>query len=110
MDTIRTQSIIYYDTNGNYGSATTGVTTAVPAGCTNTGSMFYIDSNIKAAITAASSSSPGNVSCGFAAGSGGVTAWAVHTPINTGSSQEWCVDSTGVSKQETIPGTLGTAC
>ena len=106
LDTIRTQSAIYYDTNSAYSSAAvTAQTTA--ATCTNTTSSLFADPNVYAALQGAGTAAGGgaNVTCAWTAN---LAAWAVHGKISNGG-VEWCVDSTGASKVESTAQT-GTSC
>ena len=104
LDTIRTQSAIYYDNNGNaYG---TNAAAAGPsyAAC-STASTLFTDPNIAAAILAAYSAAgsvAANMTCYAAINS---ATWAVYTKLtnNTGSNTGWCVDSAGNSRNTTAP-------
>ncbi len=89
---VRAQAELYYDTNGNYGGAT-----SAPAACPNgTGSMFGADTVISNMITAAATAGGGlsNTRC-YSSG----TAWLVSAPLKTieGTFNYWCVDSIGNS-------------
>ena len=117
LDTIRTQSAIFYDTNNGYSTCPSGTCTAVTASattgsvaaCAVVGTMFKDDANIKAAIVAADKAAGGNGTpsvtyCANTVGSSsaGITTWAVATPLSAAASTSWCVDSTGASKQEAV--------
>jgi prepilin-type N-terminal cleavage/methylation domain-containing protein len=113
LDTIRTQSAIYYDTNNNYGANTAAVSGTNLAGCTtgaSTGAlaMFGADANVKGALTAVSNVGGASVNCGMTIAG---TAWAVWSSLNnTGSGAVWCVDSTGKSQAEAAPAAGATVC
>lgn len=119
LDTIRTQSAIYYDTNSAYSTpvAITAVT-ATSAGCATANSLFA-DPNIVAAISAADkaaggtgASTPTKVLCsiGVSTTSAGSASWAAYVPLTNNASgmAGWCVDSTGASKNTTA--LVGAAC
>lgn len=87
---VRTQAEISYDTNSNYDSV-------------------CADTNVTAALDAASTVSKGNTTSDVCNDS--ITAWAASVPLKSDTSKWWCVDSTGNPKQ--ITATLGagvTAC
>ena len=99
---IRAQAQIYYDANSSYG------TTFAAAACntsTTAGEMFKDDTKIVNIITGAGTASNGG---GLASGSCVSTkdpdAWAVSVPLKTVTTDSWCVDSTGASKQVTPAG------
>ncbi len=104
LDTIRTQSAIYYDTNSGYGTATLAAGTS----CTLASSLF-IDPQITAAIAGANTAG-GSVACANTAGAPSAVTWAVHGQVSNPSAGEWCVDSTGVSKFEATRAPTGTSC
>jgi prepilin-type N-terminal cleavage/methylation domain-containing protein len=109
LDTIRTQSNLFYDSNSNtYATSTVAAQSTAGAGCTTAATMFVGDPTIAKAITSASSSMPtgGTITCAFTTG---LAAWAVHASTANPANSEWCVDSTGVSKSEAAAGT-GTVC
>ena len=127
LDTIRTQSAIYYDTNSGYSTtAITGVSGApTNAACLLAG--VFTDPNVAAAIVAADKAAGGTgntkVTCQIANGTAAspgttitvaapATQWSVYAPItnNTGSNTGWCVDSTGTSKADTTPVSGTVAC
>ena len=108
MDTVRTQSNLFYDANSNsYASSTVTAQSTAGAGC-STASTLFVDPTIARAIASASSSMPtgGTITCAYTAG---LAAWAVHASTANPTSSEWCVDSTGTSKSETASG-VGTSC
>ena len=84
---IRAQAELFYDNNSN---AYTDV---------------CADLTIAAALTAADKAGGGTHACNASA-----TAWAASTDLKAQAGKFWCVDSTGVSKEE--PAALGaaTAC
>ena len=99
LDNIRAEAAIYYDTNGNYGTAAgTGT-----AGCSLAGTLFVLDPIVGNQVTAATAAGGGFKSCSNTTGSSG--AWAVAVQLKTLNTTAWCVDSTGASKQETIANT-----
>ena len=91
LDTVRTQSVLYFDTNNNYGTNVAAAST-----CTTAGTLFVLDSNIAKAVTAITNSGITPVCNQLISGG----AWAIYAPAKTPSTNGWCVDSTGVSKSE----------
>ena len=73
--------------------------------CANTGTSIYADPQILKIITGATSSAQTLLAA--CAETAGGTAWAVAVPLSTDHALAWCVDSSGVSKQEGTAG--GTA-
>jgi prepilin-type N-terminal cleavage/methylation domain-containing protein len=108
LDTIRTQSNLFYDSNSNSYATSTVVAAATAAACSTGATMFVGDPTIAKAITSASSSMPtgGTITCAYTTG---LAAWAVHASTANPANSEWCVDSTGVSKSEAAAG-VATAC
>ncbi len=108
LDTIRTQSNLFYDSNSNSYATSTVAAAATAAACSTAATMFVGDPTIAKAITSASSSMPtgGTITCAYTTG---LAAWAVHASTANPAGSEWCVDSTGVSKAESSAGTA-TAC
>ncbi len=110
LDTIRTQSAIYYDTNNGYSLLTAGsypVIAAVNAtnGACSTASSLFADQNIAAAITAADNASTGAALCsiGASTATAPTATWAVYVPLTTGTTPAgWCVDSTGKSQASAV--------
>ncbi len=102
LDTIRTQSAIYYDTNSNY---YTGTAPGALTACTTANTLFT-DPQVTAAIAGANTAG-GVVAC---ANTASMAAWAVHGQVSNPSAGEWCVDSTGVSKFEGTRAPTGTSC
>ncbi len=102
LDTIRTQSVLYYDSNNNYGPAGQAAISAAVgnATCALAASMF-VDPNIAAAVKAADAAAGGTgsptsvVKCGFNAG---LASWIISAKLV--GSNYWCVDSVGASKTE----------
>ncbi len=132
LDTIRTQSAIYYDTNNGYGSGGTGNIAAPTAtACNNTSSLFA-DANVTAALVSAEKAGGGSGTtlatltkplCQLASGTAAApsatisaaalaTQWSVYEPTinNTGGNTGWCVDGNGTSKADTIPVSGTVAC
>ncbi len=121
LDTIRTQSAIYYDTNNGYGNGSVTAATATAVGCYQANSLF-VDPNIQAAIVAADkaaggtgaivSPGPTKTLCSVGVGTASVPSatWAVYTVTanNSNGNLGWCVDSTGASKASTA--LTGAAC
>ena len=96
LNNIRAQAALYYDTNGNYGATAAGPTTAA---C-STASTVFTDTTVAAQIAAALSA--GSLkSCQITTGATGAWAVAIQLKPSTGTAA-WCVDSTGVSKAETM--------
>ncbi len=82
----RAQAELIYDTDNNY-NAVCAANSATQ------------NATIAAAIAAANSASGGIAVCGKPA-SGNATAWAISSPLKStdAAADNWCVDSTGVSK------------
>ncbi len=92
LATIPVQAELYYDTNGNYGTVTTDVTT-----CSNANTFIYSDVTARNALNAATSSAAANGTC-FLNGNGtNNNAYAISVPLRNGG--HWCVDSTGFKGQ-----------
>ena len=121
MNSVRSQSVLYYDTNGAY--TTNGSLAATPssggptqAACA-TGSTIFTDTTIVKALSAvdkatggSGGATPTNVQCAISsAGSG--AAWVVWAPLTSaGANMGWCLDSRGVEKASTVPGSLSYTC
>lgn len=106
LDTIRTQSALYYDTYQGYSTGAGDVTavTATNGGC-STAATLFADANISSAITAADAASTGAALCSIGVGASGAPSqtWAVYVPLTTGSSPAgWCVDSSGKSQASAV--------
>ncbi len=108
---LRAQAESYYDTNGNYGTATfAAATTLAACGTPGTANTLF-------AASAANSLSPGVIAASNANGSTwaatcavgklasetNASSWAVSVPLKS-TSGSWCVDSTGASKAGTATG------
>ncbi len=109
LDTIRTQSAIYYDNENGYSEAGTAITAITAGSCTGTGvdGSILADSNVAAAIAAADAASTGAAVCSLGAATvtpaAQTSTWAVYVPLSTGSSPAgWCVDSTGKSQASAL--------
>ncbi len=118
LDTIRTQSGIYYDSQSGYsnGIVVTATTGASPYGttamCNTSGAstIIFNDPNVASALAAADKAAAGagtvggvtKVLCASDAATAATktTLWAVGAPLTATASTWWCVDSTGASKQE----------
>ncbi len=99
LDTIRTQSAIYYDTNNSSYAAATGYT------CNLANSVFS-DANIISAFAGFNAQS--TPVCYASA-----TAWYAYAQLKADNTKSWCVDSSGKSTQETYTTTIassGTGC
>ncbi len=95
----RASAAIYYDTNlGSYGPAATTCSTGMFIDAPSGMNQYSNSANYPGAPTTMSCQSVG----------GANTAWAMSVPLSVaeGTSQHWCVDSTGASKG--IPNALGT--
>jgi prepilin-type N-terminal cleavage/methylation domain-containing protein len=91
LDTIRTQSVLYFDTNGNYGTNVAAAST-----CSTAGTFFVLDSNTTKALAAITNSGVTPV-CNQLSNGG---AWLIYTPAKTAGVNGWCVDSNNTSKSE----------
>ena len=106
---LRAQGEVYYDTNGNYGTATVAAATTAAA-CSTASTLFATGSNsLNAGIIVAENSSDSSTTwvatcaVGKSSTDANATSWAVSVPLKatTGS---WCVDSSGASKAGTATG------
>lgn len=99
---IRAQAELLYDTNGAYGVDSTP-TAFTEAACAATADTLFADPTITQQITSAGNASNGGGigtgRCVMTTANGG--SWAVSVPLKTNSTNAWCVDSTGASKQVT---------
>ncbi len=91
LNTVRTQSSIFFDQSGNtYGADATT--------CADAGSLF-VEPTIAAAIVNAQNSSGGTATCfaddGVANVGPAATSWAVSLTLKTNPLESWCVDSLG---------------
>ncbi len=125
LGTVRTQSIIFFDSNNySYNSASGSgmIGTPTSAACAATGSLFN-DTNITAALVAADKSAGGtatdlaslskvvcqignsNTVANYNITTTRAKVWTVYVPTanNISGNTGWCVDSLGVSKATTIP-------
>jgi prepilin-type N-terminal cleavage/methylation domain-containing protein len=93
---MRAAAEVYYGGNGN----SYGPVTSVCTGAANS-TLF---TNVDSGMAALASSTP-NIRCGATANE-----WAATAPLISDSSQGWCVDSTGKSKQTAAPTASITAC
>lgn len=100
---MRPQAEIYYDTNGNYGTA--DYYNAAGA-CDTAGTGVYSDTTMRSAFAAAETASGSAV--GVCTYVNATSKWAVSMPLKSSSANSWCVDSSGSSKQ-TVGNTLGAA-
>lgn len=93
---MRAQAAIYYDTNNTYGAA---LYYDAAGACDTAGTGVFSDTTMRGAFAAAetSSGSATGVCSILADGS----AWAVSMPLKSVSTNSWCVDSNGASKQTT---------
>jgi len=102
LDTVRTQSAIYYDTNLAYSTANIASDAGSFAACA-VASTIFVDPNVSAAIAAADKAAGGNgaatptkVKCANdGGGTAKISAWAISAPLLQGGF--YCVDSTGVA-------------
>ncbi|HET9641468.1 MAG TPA: type II secretion system protein [Candidatus Paceibacterota bacterium] len=102
LHTVSTQVELYFMSNGSsYG--TSGLTNS----CSVAGSVFAADTVTARAILAADQmNGPGTITCNNTK-----TAYAVQAQLVNDTSTYWCVDSTGISKQESSAMLAGaTAC
>lgn len=93
---MRPQAEMYYDPLGNYGTA---LYYDAAGACNTAGTGVFSDTTIRNGFAAAetASGSAAGVCSLLANGS----AWAVSMPLKSVSTESWCVDSTGASKQTT---------
>lgn len=98
LATIRSQSSIFYDANGNNYGADTVV-------CTDPGTLFVDTPVIQAIAHAESQSGGGTATCfaddGVASVGAAATSWAISVPLKYAAGSSWCVDSTGVAASGT---------
>lgn len=93
MSSMRAAAEVYYGSNNNAYSATTG------AGACDAGMFNDANSSMKALVDSVQASATA-VDCASSA-----TAWSVAATIATSPVTYWCVDSTGVSRGATSAGT-----
>lgn len=99
---IRAQAEIVYDTQGCYGDGAGTCASFALAACAATADTLFADANVTAAITAAGNASNGTgMGRGTCIASAGGAGWAISVPLKTVSTQSWCVDSNGASKERT---------
>lgn len=111
LDTVRTQSAIYYDSNNN----NYGTNTATKGVCTDTTTMIGGDPNVQAALVSADKAAGGSgsftkVVCNTTANG---ASWMIYTPLSNPSvttNNGWCVDSTGASKETATKTSASTSC
>ena len=108
LSTVRTQAVIYFDTNNGYSLlAANGTYPAITAanattGACSTASSIFADTNVTRAVSAADAASTGAALCSIGVSTANTPSatWAVYVPTtnNTGTNLGWCVDSTGKSQ------------
>jgi prepilin-type N-terminal cleavage/methylation domain-containing protein len=114
IDAIRSQSVLFYDTNGGYATSSSMAATGVPVTqsyCT-TASTVFTDPNVVKMLSAADKATAGagvgppptNVKCAINSYANNAN-WVIYAPLvnNTGSNTGWCLDSTGIEKADVIP-------
>ena len=94
LNNLRSQSFLYYDTNGYYGLSTAAYSGTCIQGNTfplNVGAPFL--SSIKSATGVQPTGCNGTV---------GDTQWLIYVPLVTDSTKAWCIDYQGSSKQSVV--------
>lgn len=99
----RAQAEILYDTNGGYGVDVTPTAKAAGA-CASTADTLFADTTFWGQINGAIAASGGLHSCMSTVTSGGSWSAIIQLKANA-TTQAWCVDSSGQSKQMTLDGT-----
>ncbi|MCX6754249.1 MAG: type II secretion system protein [Candidatus Nomurabacteria bacterium] len=103
LSNMRAQAELQYNEYGCYtvsGACNATTPAAVAAGaCVATASTLFAQTNISSAITSALNAGGGLSSCKSSVGGG---AWATIVQEKS-ATKSWCVDSTGASKEITIP-------
>lgn len=112
---MRTQAALYYDSNGNYGTASYQATCPHTSNTQAVTYSVFTDPNVKTALTQAGAQAGGVLS-----GTGAVAmitktycyssdlslsqpeGWAAVSQLKTNNTSTWCVDSNGASKTFTI--------
>lgn len=102
LNNTRATAELFYDDNGNYGTAGTGSVTTAGVWTGGSGVCGTGTNNIRSGVAAAAVAGGGAGACNVAASG---AAWAASAPLKTGGF--WCVDSTGTSASKTTA--LGTA-
>ncbi len=97
MNAIQTQAVIYYDTNNTYGGGGSSMW-----GCGN--NMFSTDNTIKTAITNIDNLNGGGFYL-LCSTNGPRTQYSVVARFTSNTNNWWCIDSTGVAREES--GTTG---
>ena len=115
LDNTRAQASLYYDTNSGYSSAAVAATATggTNAACSVPNSVFdpaaanSINGMIVAAQQAYGGASSTAAKCTITVGTVAIpsTNWAADVPLKNPvtAGDVWCVDSTGVSKEEAVP-------
>lgn len=102
---IRPQAEIVYDTFSAYGTTGFGTTGGTTQACTGAATTnLFGTTTISSMITSLiNTSGTGNVTCATDVASAGTNPqkWMVAAKLKTDTTQGWCVDYTGASKQET---------
>jgi type IV pilus assembly protein PilA len=88
LDAVRTQSAIYYNTNGNYSTSGSAATTT----CSSASTGLFSDTTIHNALVQAQQNASGNT-CYAGVGASASSYWGVSATLSSG--QYWCVDSSG---------------
>ncbi len=107
---LRAQAEIYYDTNGNYGTAALTCTVSaagVVAGTGCPGTSILADTTFSNAVKGATATSGNGGNVNIAANG---AAWAAMVPLKTLNTNYQCVDSTGASKTVASPTVTATVC
>ena len=100
LASVRTAAAIYYDTNNNYGTAAHAI-----GACAATASSLFADPTVFGAVTNAINArgtTVGKSACYSGTGTDGK--WAAVVQLTT-ATKAWCVDSSGVAKEETVADT-----
>jgi prepilin-type N-terminal cleavage/methylation domain-containing protein len=101
---IRAQAALYYDTNGNYGSAIacTNTSAGVASGCT--GSFLSGGTNTMYEGLKAAASAAGATAYGTTTNANSGDGWVAGVMLKTSGSGYYCVDSSGAGKvSATLP-------
>ena len=90
---LRAEAEIYYDGTG---ASSYGPLSAVAAGCSVAGTMFFVDPSFKAAVAGSLVNAAPKCAAGSTIATGNATSWAMSATLK-GTVTSWCVDSTGAS-------------
>lgn len=102
LDAVRTQSAIYYNDNGNYGTNATD-----ESSCAATDNLFADPTVVTATGKVSENNNGGTLECNVAANG---AAFAIDAALVSAGTNYWCVDSTGFAGTTTAALGADTVC